>query len=371
MKHLLVIKTGALGDVLRTTSILPGLCARHPELTVDWVTAPAAVALVERHPRIDRVHAVGPRDEDALARLARELATRSFDRVLSFDDEEPLCRLAATFDPAIVSGARLSPEGARVYTSDVGPWFDMGLLSIHGKERADQLKKENTESHPAIFARMLGIEMGRPELPLAPEAEARAERFAQRNGWAEAGPVIGLNTGAGGRWQSKALPEERVVALAAEVDAALDAAGARRPVFVLFGGPDERERNARLRAALEARVQLVDAGVDHPLEDFAALVDRVDLLVTSDSLALHVGVARGVRIVAFFAPTSAAEIELYGSGSKVVSTAPDSCSYRKDADTSTLTVERLRRAVLAELARLDVDPLDSGSSGLRSGTRPA
>ena len=39
-------------------------------------------------------------------------------------------------------------------------------------------------------------------------------------------------------------------------------------------------------------------------------------------LPLHIAVARGVRIVAFFAPTSAAEIELYGLGEKLASTPP-------------------------------------------------
>ena len=49
--------------------------------------------------------------------------------------------------------------------------------------------------------------------------------------------------------------------------------------------------------------------------------------------------------MAFFAPTSAAEIELYGRGEKVVSTAPDYCSYRPDADNRSLTAERLAAAV--------------------------
>jgi heptosyltransferase-2 len=87
------------------------------------------------------------------------------------------------------------------------------------------------------------------------------------------------------------------------------------------------------------------------LLEFAAIVSRCAVLVTSDSLALHVAVARDVPVVAFFAPTSAAEIELYGMGEKVVSTAPDACSYKPDADTSTLTVERLQDAVVGRLAR--------------------
>jgi len=364
---LLVIKTGALGDVLRTTSILPGLARRHPGLTIDWVTAPAAVALVARHPLVDRVHAVDPKDADAVGELGRRLAATRFDRVLSFDDEEPLCRLAAAFEGAELSGATLDEHGARTYTPDVGPWFDMGLLSVHGKERADELKKLNTRSHPEIYADMLGIEPGRPELPLDPAARERAARFAEAHDLRARGPIVGLNTGAGGRWRSKSLPEDRVVLLATTVDASVAASTPEaRPTFLLFGGPDERERNARLAAALASRVRIVDAGVDNTLEDFAALVDLADLLVTSDSLALHVGVARRVRIVAFFAPTSAAEIELYGAGRKVVSTAPDACSYRPDADTSTLTVERLAEAVRAELAELDLP-----ASDLRSGAGPA
>jgi hypothetical protein len=75
-------------------------------------------------------------------------------------------------------------------------------------------------------------------------------------------------------------------------------------------------------------VNLVDGGTDNGLLRFAALVSLCSLLITSDSLALHVALARDVRTVAFFAPTSAAEIELYGLGEKVVSTARDYCSYK-------------------------------------------
>jgi ADP-heptose:LPS heptosyltransferase len=32
--RILVLKTGALGDVLRTTALLPGLARRHPDARV-------------------------------------------------------------------------------------------------------------------------------------------------------------------------------------------------------------------------------------------------------------------------------------------------------------------------------------------------
>ncbi len=347
MTKLLVIKTGALGDVLRTTSILPGLAAKHAGLSVSWVTAPGAADLVLHHRLVERVLTVDPKDTELVARLARELSEEPWDWLLSLDDEQPLCALARDVPAAKLSGALLDGAGRRVYTPDVGPWFDMGLLSVHGKARADELKLENQRSHPEIFAAMFAVEMGSPELPLPPAAEAFGDAFARRHRLFERGPVIGLNTGAGGRWRSKTLPVERTVRLVQALDRALGG----RVTFLVLGGRDERERNDAILAELGPQIAAVDAGTDNPLLDFAALVDRCDLLITSDSLALHVGVAREVPIVAFFAPTSAAEIELYGRGEKVVSTAADYCSYAPDADTSSLTVERLVAAGLRQLAR--------------------
>ena len=224
-------------------------------------------------------------------------------------------------------------------------WFDMGLLSVHGKARADQLKVANTRSHPELLTTMLGLRMGKPQLVVESRHQAFAEAFAQRTRVRAAGPVIGLNTGAGGRWRSKMLTPECTAETVFRIAQALDG----RATFVLFGGQDERERNAQIVAAMGARVRLVDAGVDNALLDFAALISLCDVLLTSDSLALHVALARSVRCVAFFAPTSAAEIELFGLGEKVVSSAPDYCSYKPDADTSSLTPERLAAAVLRQL----------------------
>ncbi len=344
--EVLIIKTGALGDVLRTTSILPGLAARHPDLRVTWLTARAARDLVRLHPRVDETLCVDPNDPASVDEVRGVLAATDWDRVLSFDDEEPLCALASSLvGDAVLTGAYLDAEGERRYSPDCAPWFDMGLLSTFGKEEADRRKIANRETHPAILARMLGVEVGEPELPLPSAAVEFGRAFVERTGLRGAGPAIGLNTGSGGRWESKKLPIERTVALVRELERRFD-----QPRFLVLGGRDEAERNAALVSELGG-TNVIDAGVDNSLLDFAALVSNLDLLVTSDSLALHIGVAQRIPIVAFFAPTSAAEIELYGRGEKVASTAPDYCTYRPDVDTSTLTVARLADAVSRVLAR--------------------
>lgn len=353
MSSIVVLKTGALGDVLRTTSILPGLAAAHPRSAIVWVTAPEAVELVRGHPLVARVVAADPARDDFVERATAQLRDEQLQRVLSFDDERNVCRLASHLAPRLVEGGELSgafedPEGALRYTPDTGPWFDMGLLSVHGIERADELKRQNTASHPQIFASMLGIEPGPTRLELTAAARAAASAFWSTHRMAEAQvPWVGLNTGAGGRWASKRLPVDRAARLAHAIADARDG----RVGFVLMGGHAEAERNVRLAAELGSDLRWIDAGVDHDVLEFAALVDRLDVLLSSDSLALHIAVARRVPVVSFFAPTSAAEIELYGLGTKVASTAPDACSYRPDADTTTLTVERLAPPVLEWIER--------------------
>lgn len=345
MHSLLILKTGALGDVLRTTSILPGLARAHPELRVTWLTAHAARELVEHHPLVHEVVTVHPESADEIAAAGTELAKRTWQWVLSFDDEEPLCALASRLLTERLSGAHLDESGARAYTDDVAPWFDMGLLSRFGKERADALKIANEASHPAIFASMLGVDASEPELPIAPESEAFGRAFRDKHGL-DGRRVLGLNTGAGGRWVSKQLPVERTVAVCKELAERLG----RDTGFVVLGGPSEAERNREILAGLaSADLSAIDGGVENTIGQFAAIISQLDLLLTSDSLALHIAVARKVPVTAFFAPTSGAEIELFGRGEKVLSTAPDYCTYRRDVDTSTLTVERIRDAVQRSL----------------------
>ena len=54
------------------------------------------------------------------------------------------------------------------------------------------------------------------------------------------------------------------------------------------------------------------------MRHFAALLSHCDLAVTGDTLAMHLSLALGKRTVVLFGPTSAAEIEVYGLGEKVV-----------------------------------------------------
>jgi heptosyltransferase-2 len=298
---------------------------------------------------------------DASIQLAiARLSATVWARVISLDDEASVARIATGIPSRRLSGAYVRPDGSLAYTPDTAPWFDMGLLSVHGKAEADRRKVENRKSHPEIHAEMLGLRMARPALHLTHEPTEFARGFAARHGLDARRPIVGLNTGASGRWASKQLDVGRTVEVAKRVH---EARGGR-VTFLVLGGPAETQRNeAILAGLLRADVSACDGGTGNTLLQFAGLVGLCDALLSSDSLALHLAVAQSVRVVAFFAPTSAAEIELYGRGEKIASTSRDACSYRADADTSTLTPDRLAAAVVEQLAAVEADQRGGGSPG--------
>lgn len=317
------MKHGALGDVVRTAWVLPGLHERFgPATRIDWLTAPAAADLLRFNPYVDRV-------------LTAPSSLRPhYHWVLSLDDEQQAIDAAGSVRADRFSGA-LMTGGRPGYSDDVAPWFDMGLLSRFGKARADAMKVENTASHSALFARMLEIPIARPTFFNSNVREARW-KSALRAG--VQGPVFGINPFAGGRWPSKALPAP---ALAELLQHLFDDRGFGAGRVVLFS--EERARAQALLhglpAALATRIVVPDTS-ESTLE-LAAAIRAVDYLVTTDSLALHLAIGQSVPNLSFYAPTSAAEIETFGTGVKLLSTAPDYCSYRGDADNSSITGARL------------------------------
>ena len=76
--RILIVKLDALGDVLRTTSILPAIKKKYPVSEITWVTKKNAFLLLEGNPYIDRKLAI----ED---NFSQYLLTESFDIGICLD----------------------------------------------------------------------------------------------------------------------------------------------------------------------------------------------------------------------------------------------------------------------------------------------
>lgn len=320
-RRVLVLKIGALGDVLRTTPILRPLAGAGTPLHVTWVTGPASVALLRDHPRIDRLLVPG---YEASERLAAE----SFDLVLSIDKDPWPTALATRVKAKERRGFGRDGNGALLPLHPSARYaYDLGL--------SDRLKFfENRKTYQEITFELCGLTWNGEEydVPAAETARPGGEAALRAAGVpAEGGPLVGLNTGAGGVFANKAWTEEGYAELAGR----LAAEGCR---VVLLGGAEEGARNARIAA--RAAGAAVDAG-RHPLRDFAGIVAGCDLVVTGDTLGMHLAIAARVPVVVLFGSTCPQEIELYGRGEKVVTPIDCHPCYRRTCDIHPSCQERI------------------------------
>ncbi len=300
--RILVLKIGALGDVLRTTPILRALDAAFGPRHVTWVVGDAAAPLLEGHARIDRL-LVPSVETTAL------LSVQEFDVVLSLDKDPYSTSIATQVRATETRGFGRDRFGSLVpLHPDASYAYDLGL--------SDRLKFfENTKTYQEIVFEICGLPWRGEEYDV-PSIEREVQDPSWRDANLEAagvprgsGPVVGFNTGAGGVFANKAWTIEGYAALARTL--AND--GCR---VVLLGGPAEIARNARIADASQGAA--IDTGGHRTLAQFARLVAACDLVATGDTLGMHLAIAARVPVVVLFGSTCAQEIELYGRGEKIV-----------------------------------------------------
>jgi ADP-heptose:LPS heptosyltransferase len=334
-ERLLIVKLDAMGDVLRSTALLPPLAAAHPRAAITWITRKESVPLLERNPYVAEVLELGP---EALVHLQ----TRTFDRVINLDASKTSAALATAARSGRKDGFVLDERGYVQPTNDAARrWLEAGIF--------DDIKRQGASTYQDRMAEILGL-AGRNHhyvFELGDDELRRARAHLESIGLDLGRPIVGLNTGAGGRWPLKQWREDGYLELVTRL-------GSREDVqFLLLGGPGERDRNERLKRA--ATVRLWDPGCDHAVRHFAALLSHCQVVVSGDTLAMHLSLALGKRTVVLFGPTSAAEIDLYGLGEKVVPDMTCLSCYKTSCDfvpncMDLISTGMVERAVARQLA---------------------
>lgn len=345
--RLLIIKLDAMGDVLRTTALLPALAVARPGVAITWVTRRESTPLLERNPCITEVFEYGP---DALL----QLQTRSFDRVINLDAGKTSAALANMANAKQKDGFVLDALGYVQPTNAAArTWLEMGVF--------DDLKRQGARTYQDLMLEIIGCSGAehRYVLELSEEERERGRAHLQRLGVDLSLPVIGLNTGAGHRWQLKQWREEGYLEL-------IERLAKRRPVqFVLLGGPEERERHQRLLS--RSRIPLIDSGCDNPVRHFAAIVAVCNLVVAGDTLAMHLALALGRRTVILFGPTSSAEIEMYGMGEKVVPKMDCLVCYKPTCDFVPNCMDLITTDMVEEAVERQLTAARQGQQGSKAG----
>ena len=290
-ERILIVKLGALGDVLRTTTCLPPLKARYPQGHVTWVTRPNAVPLLEHNRDVDRILTI---DSNYLELLLAE----QFDIVIAPDAEALSASIAGLAHARMRYGFVADGRGGVVAMNDFAHgWWRLGL--------DDRAKRENRCTYGEWLYGIceLPTPVVRPALHVPEEAIADARARLQHlsphlQRW------ICFNTGAGSRWEEKRWKPAYYAALGERITAELRDTG-----VLLVGGPEEIDLNRELATA---HPWLIDTGAQNSVTDFAALMAISDWVFTGDTLGYHVACAVDTPAFCVVGPTSPWELDAYG-----------------------------------------------------------
>jgi lipopolysaccharide heptosyltransferase III len=294
-EDVLVVKLGAMGDVLRTAALLPDIVAAHHRAAITWIVRRESLGVLAGHPLVGRTLAA---DE-----AVPVLLTRTFAAVYALDPDEDALALARLASTPVRRGYRAGEHGTAVGVEPGGDetLFRLGL--------SDDAKRANRRSYLDLLASTAGIRWSgnRPAIVLDDDA-VDAVRY-ELNGLER--PWIGVNAGASDRWQHKRWTQHHTAGFVARLhDEGMSA--------ILFG--EDVTANRALAARFGPRVRAFSS-TGSPQRLFAAIA-QVDGLVTTDTLAMHAGWALGRPIVALFGPTSAAEVDLDADDLKLTADLP-------------------------------------------------
>jgi ADP-heptose:LPS heptosyltransferase len=290
----LVIKLNATGDVVRTTSLL-----RRLDADVTWITAKGNVPLLD---------GVRPNVRCLAWEDRARAGDTAYDLAISLEDEPETAAFLREVRHARVFGASLAADGSVRYSDDAREWFDMSLISRHGRQRADELKLLNRKTYQEMVFAGLGYRFDNEAYVLP--APAKTDLHGDVAVAPVAGPV----------WPMKNWAHYD------ELQRKLEAAGLRVNV-------------------LPKRATLLEH-----LGDIA----NHRCLVGGDSLPMHLALGLGVPCVTIFNCTSPWEIHDYGLQTKMVSPLLAEFFYKRGMDTRATTAIHVDEVLAATMERLAV-----------------
>ena len=294
MRNVLLIKTNASGDVVRTTVLLHILKGR-----VFWITAGYNIPLF-------------PDDYPELVLIPVEdipgyIFSTNFDLLLNLEEDADLAQKLMPITTRQIVGTFWS-EGKLNYTADSAEWFDMSLVSRLPPMEADDLKKRNKFSYQEIIYRMLGANFSGQKYLIYRNNNLLQQQF------------IGIEAGVGSAWPNKSWHGyERLKEILASQNR-------RVKVF---------EKRPKLRQYLDD-------------------INECSLIICGDTLAMHVALAYDIACIAIFNCTSSNEIYDYGILKKIESPLLFDAFYKQSFDTAvfhSIPVTEVFNAVELQLER--------------------
>jgi ADP-heptose:LPS heptosyltransferase len=292
-KRILIIKLGAIGDVIRTTPLVVYYKNRFPNCKITWLTWTPEILPQQE------IHEILRFDFSSVMYVK----SAEFDIAINLDKEKEACALLKEVNAEEKYGYTLSGNVASPVNANATHKFMTGVF--------DDVSKANTKSYCEEIFEICGLEYaGQPYLLDTHDDKGFEWDFIDKSK-----PVIGLNTGCGGRWTTRLWPEAHFVSLSKRL---LDDGYE----VLLLGGEQEHERNTEISYQSGAKYKGY-----YSLERFIHLINQCDLVVTQVTMAMHLTLGLGKKIVLMNNIFNPHEFDVFGRGSIVMPDMDCECFY--------------------------------------------
>ncbi len=290
-EKILIIKLGAIGDVIRTTPLIEPIKKKYPKAKLYWLTHTPSIVP-------DNIDVVLKLNADSLIFLQEV----HFDLVFNLDKDKEACALINKLNVGIKKGYILKDGVPYPADKEAEHKYFTGIF--------DDISQKNQKDYLQEIFEICGYKYSGEKYILSSFDE-------YNNSWKidKSKKVIGLNTGCGGRWTSRLWSDENWINLAQSL------LGKKYEVIFL-GGAQEDEKNKRFAAATGGKY----FGHFH-IEKFINLVNQCDLVVTAVTMAMHITIGLNKKIVLFNNIFNKNEFELFNLGEIIEPSKKCTCFY--------------------------------------------
>ncbi len=295
--RILIIKLGALGDVIRSTPLLKKLRSVYPNAHITWLTHSPAILPQNEIEEILAFNFVS----------FFNIENTRFDIAINLDKDKEACLLLNKVD----AKQKFGYDWQDGHLAPATPSARHKLMTGY----FDHLSKVNTKSYLEEIFEICGFTFEKEEYAINLNGKLSAEWKQKLVALAGDKTIVGLNTGCGPRWNTRLWKDEYWIQTAK-----LLREKGYFPVFL--GGELEHEKNQRLSQS---------ADVFYPghfsLEEFIALTDACDWIVTQVTMMMHIATALRKNMVLMNTIFNPHEFELYGRGQIVGPKKPCDCYF--------------------------------------------
>ena len=287
MTRFLIVRLGALGDVVHAIPVAAALRRAFPDSRIDWLVSAKHREILDLVPVIDRRLVINDRagaaDGRSLLAAVRELRRNQYDVAIDLQGliKSALLSRASGAQRVIGFSSGYARERlARIFYTEA---HDPGRGGLYNPAETRHVVEMNLG-----LLQPLGVEVTGVEFPIE-EIDSNVARWAATH---TDGRYVLLNPGAA--WPNKRWPPARFASLAQQLRARC------AMMSVVLWGPGE-EALAQETAAASGGAALVSPKTT--IADIVALARGAQVMVSGDTGPTHLAGAVGTPLVGIYGPT--------------------------------------------------------------------